>query len=313
MNKVIDVSEMHVAILMATYNGEKFLTEQLESFAAQNHKNWSLHISDDGSTDNTINILNEFKSKVEQDVTIYQGPKSGFAQNFLSLVRRDSIIADYFAFSDQDDIWYADKLETGLKTAVSLTQNKPIVIFTRTELIDEYGNNIGYSPLFKKPASFQNALIQSIGGGNTMLFDSKSRDLLKRIPCYYKVISHDWMSYQIISACDGDVIYLSSPSLEYRQHTANLIGSNKGIINIFRRFKAMLSGQLLEWNVANLRVLSLYSDLILNENKETLCLFSKMRESSLLKRVYYSLKIKLYRQTFLGEIGLFLAVLLKKI
>ena len=96
----------HVAILMCTLNGERFLKEQLDSFTTQTHQDWTLWVSDDGSTDQTLEILRATQAEWGADrLKIVEGPRKGFARNFLSLACRAEIEAEYFAFSDQDDVW----------------------------------------------------------------------------------------------------------------------------------------------------------------------------------------------------------------
>ena len=105
-----------ICILMSTYNGGKFLSEQLESIDNQTHKNWRLVISDDGSSDNTLTIAKQFQDKWGSDrLEIRQGPQQGFCQNFLSMACDNTIRAGLYAFSDQDDIWMPDKLERAVR------------------------------------------------------------------------------------------------------------------------------------------------------------------------------------------------------
>src|SRR5262245_4194099 len=106
------MSSNKIVILMAAFNGADHLVEQLESFSNQSHKNWELVLSDDGSTDCTLGIVRQFAVAVQQRVTIVEGPQQGFWKNFLSLLRYQSSDedADLFAFSDQDDVWFTEKL-----------------------------------------------------------------------------------------------------------------------------------------------------------------------------------------------------------
>src|SRR3990167_3440503 len=115
-----------IAILMGTYNGQEFLKVQLNSFLDQTYKNWVLHASDDGSKDNTVRILEDFKEKIGADrVSICIGPKKGFSRNFLSMVCDESISADYYAFSDQDDVWESNKLERAVDILKKIPSNTP--------------------------------------------------------------------------------------------------------------------------------------------------------------------------------------------
>ena len=99
-----------VAILMGTYQGALFLPEQLDSIRRQTYSNWSLWVSDDGSTDETLDLVRSFGESVPSPVHILNGPRRGFIRNFLTLVCNPNINAAYFAFSDQDDVWHSDKL-----------------------------------------------------------------------------------------------------------------------------------------------------------------------------------------------------------
>ena len=100
-----------VAILLATFNGEKFLAEQLDSLQAQSVKNWRLYVSDDGSTDSTVDIIKRYQEAWGSDKLHYRlGPQKGFAQNFLGLACDPEIKADFYAFCDQDDFWLPKKL-----------------------------------------------------------------------------------------------------------------------------------------------------------------------------------------------------------
>lgn len=130
-----------VAILLTTYNGEKYLQDQLDSIAGQTYRNWKLYASDDGSTDSTLDILQRFQRQYgANQVHLFAGPRTGFAQNFLSLIRNPDIHAEYFAFCDQDDVWFAHKLERSVTRLDVLPDNtNPAVYCSRTRLIDEVG------------------------------------------------------------------------------------------------------------------------------------------------------------------------------
>ncbi len=117
----------HVAILLATKDGSCFLSEQLRSYDHQTHKDWSLHVSDDGSSDETRATVRKFAQEAARTVCLRDGPKKGYWQNFMSLARDRNLEADCFAFSDQDDVWYADKLERALSYLENVPQNVPVM------------------------------------------------------------------------------------------------------------------------------------------------------------------------------------------
>jgi glycosyltransferase involved in cell wall biosynthesis len=122
-----------VAILLCTYNGARFVKGQLDSYERQDHQNWQLWVSDDGSADETLSILEEYKNKWPKNkLKLFVGPQKGFAANYLSLVLRKEIIADYYAFSDQDDIWQDTKLSRAIKLLKNAEQKSPALYCSRT-------------------------------------------------------------------------------------------------------------------------------------------------------------------------------------
>ena len=182
----------HVAILLCTYQGEKYLAAQLDSFAAQTYPSWKLWVSDDGSTDATLDQLRAFAERHQPgQVTLQAGPRKGFVKNFMSLICEPTLHADYYALSDQDDIWHPDKLERAVKWLRDVPQGQPALYCTRTELIDGAGQPIGFSPLFTRPPAFANALMQNVAGGNTMVMNNAARDLLVEAGADIDVVAHD--------------------------------------------------------------------------------------------------------------------------
>ena len=305
-------STCHVAILLAVKDGERFLPDQLQSFVNQTHRNWSLNVSDDGSTDRTLHIIREFAGRVSNPVNLRCGPRAGFCKNFMSLVLDDRIGGDYFAFSDQDDIWYADKIARALMLLQTVPKNRPALYCSRTELVDANAQHRGYSPLFTRRPSFQNALVQSIGGGNTMVFNERARDLLRKVGDTDAHL-HDWLAYQVISAAGGAIFYDCRPSLKYRQHTENLVGSNLGLRARAERVKMLFQGQWEYWNGLNLKALEQLEADITDQNRKTIDNFTKMRCAAWLpQRLWYFLRSGVYRQTFMSNFGLLVAVVTKK-
>ncbi|MEA1031771.1 glycosyltransferase family 2 protein [Pseudomonas sp. N-137] len=303
-----------VAILLCTYNGEKYLSEQLDSIANQTYKNWTIYVSDDGSNDNTLQILERYRAEIgKHRLHIFEGPKEGFAKNFLSLIKRKEIEAAYFAFSDQDDIWLKDKLERSVVQIKIFPSNTPILYCSRTLIFSDSRKISTKSPLFKFPPSFENSLVQSLAGGNTMMINNRSRELLKKIDDKHKIISHDWIAYLIVSGCGGTVIYDPEPTLLYRQHEANLIGGNMGFGDRLTRLQNALKGSFIEWNDYNLLIINSLKNQLTEKNRLTLKQFEEARHSNLLKRVFLIKSSGVYRQTVAGNISLLIATILKKI
>lgn len=307
------IDAAQVAILMCTKNGATFLDDQLKSIAEQTHANWTLFVSDDGSTDATGNILKRFAANHAQKTVVRNGPGKGVCANFLSLATDPAIDADYFAFSDQDDVWYKDKLARALTWLATVPADVPAFYCGRTELVENDGRSYGLSPLFSRPIAFRNALIQSLGGGNTMVFNKAAKRLLVAAG-RFKVVLHDWWMYQLVSAAGGAIRYDPQPALKYRQHPDNLIGSNRGWRARLVRIHMMLSGRFRDWNKMNIAALQqMPAALIKPQNRVTLLLFAKARTASLPKRLFYLWQSGVYRQTLVGNIGLIAATILKRI
>ena len=307
-------SEKSVAILLATYNGAKFLAEQLDSIERQTHTNWHVYASDDGSSDDTISILENYRERwgIEK-LRISQGPQRGHAANFLSLVRDECIKADYYAFCDQDDVWIEDKLERSINAVGRIGETKPALYGSRTTLIDENGCAIGFSPLFSREPSLKNALVQSLFGGNTILLNNATRDCLCLIPSEQEVIAHDWLSYLLVCACDGEVYYDAAPSLLYRQHGDNAIGSNNSFSDRVVRLKWLFKGRFKAYSENNLASLVFLGERMSEKNAAIVALFRTMRMKPLFARISLSKKIGLYRQTTFGTVGLWVAIITNKI
>jgi glycosyltransferase involved in cell wall biosynthesis len=303
-----------IAILMATYNGQQFLAEQLHSIAQQTHANWRIVLSDDGSSDDTLLIVQKFQRQDGSDrLETRLGPKQGFCLNFLSMACDDSIRADYYAFADQDDVWMSDKLERALAYFDSaLDKVIPRVYCGRTQSVDEQLNHLGYSPLFCLPRSFRNALIQSIAGGNTMVFNQAAKELIEQAGLQV-VVSHDWWLYQLIKGAGGIVYYDPQPSILYRQHPNALVGTNRSIGARYDRFVFAWSGGFKRWNDINFAALSSAKHLLTKDNADILELFGTLRTAKLKDRFRLLAVCGIYRQTWQGTLSLWLATFLNKL
>ena len=304
-----------VAILMCTMQAQRFLAEQLNSVATQTHPAWAIWASDDGSDDHTHAILEYYRSHWGQDrISIHAGPAEGSTANFLSLTCRADIDADCFAYADQDDIWESDKLERAVEWLRSVPADVPALYGSRTLLVDARNQHIGYSPLFHKEPSFRNAIVQNVAGGNTMVFNRAARDLLRRAgEENVQAVTHDWWAYMVVTGCGGQVHYDPYPTVRYRQHENNLIGSNQGWMARAQRIKLLLQGRFKRWNDANLASLNEIRDLLTPENRDLLDNFTKARSGGVLQRVAGLRRTGVFRQTALGNIGLVIAAVINRL
>ncbi len=304
-----------VAILLGLFNGALYLPEQLESLARQTHRNWTLHIRDDGSRDDSVGIAHRFAATMPgRDVSVETGAHRGFARNFLTLISAAPPDADAAAFCDQDDVWLPGKLEHALSRLAKVPADRPALYCGRTVLTDRSLVPIGTSPEFTRPPSFRNALVQSIAGGNTMVMNRAALDLV-RVAATYRgpVPAHDWWCYQIVTGAGGVVIYDPEPQVLYRQHATNAVGANAGTLARLKRLAALSKGQLSRWSEDNLAALGAVAPLLTAENRKTLQAFRDLRAFDTPRRLRKLGQVGLHRQTRSGTAALWMATALGKI
>lgn len=305
---------LSIAILMCTYNGARYLKDQLNSIQDQDFKNWTLYVSDDGSKDETIAILKTYQKRWGKDkLHILKGPRKNFQSNFLSLITNKKIHADLYFLSDQDDVWMSHKLSHTIKKIAKLDLSKPTLYCARTTYVSTDGQYIlGQSDLFSKPPSFKNAIVQSIGGGNTMTFNNP----LKKIVSQFKVIdivSHDWWLYIVNELSGGETLYDPESTILYRQHSRSLIGANTGIIAKLRRLRMLLMGVYRDYNTKHL---STFNEINLPSTKANIKLIDEFfiqRDKGMPERLRMIGNLGIYRQTLDGQIALYLGALLHKL
>jgi glycosyltransferase involved in cell wall biosynthesis len=303
-----------VAVLLCTMQGQRFLAEQLNSIATQTHPTWEIWASDDGSDDHTHAILEYYQSHWGEDrISIHAGPAEGSTANFLSLTCRADSDADFFAYADQDDIWESDKLERAVAWLRTVPEDVPALYGSRTLLVDARNQHIGYSPLFARQPSFRNALVQNVAGGNTMVFNRAARDLLRLAGEDVQAVTHDWWAYMVVSGCGGQVYYDAYPTVRYRQHENNLIGSNMSWKARAYRVKQLLQGRFRRWNDANIASLRDIEQLLTPDSRAVLAEFATSRKGGFVARLAGLRRTGVFRQTVLGNIGLVIAAAINRL
>lgn len=305
-----------VAVILGYHNGAKYIKEQVDSILNQSYKNIDIYIFDDCSTDPfNLNDLNLDLEGLKRTHVFYRDENLGFAKNFLNALSHfNDHKYDYFAFSDQDDIWESDKIMNAIKSILFYDKNCPILYCARTTAINESNDMVlGVSPEFKGPPSFSNALVQNIGGGNTMVFNDHAYDLISNSNKNFDLVSHDWWSYQVVSGAGGVVHFDSVPCLKYRQHPGNIIGSNLGLRARVHRIHRLLAGDFYNWNSKNLIALKDNWSMLTVENQKKVNYFYEARKSAFPLNLILAKKAGIYRQTFLGNIALVIGLILHKI
>jgi glycosyltransferase involved in cell wall biosynthesis len=303
-----------VAVLLCTMQGEPHLAEQLDSIIGQSHPYWTIWASDDGSSDDTLGILSKYqKSLGAERLNIAKGPSQGYVKNFLSLACNPNISADFYAYSDQDDVWMPDKFKRALAWLNTVPDNVPAVYCGRTFIVNPVNEPAGMSPLFSKPPGFPNALVQSIAGGNTMVFNQAARALLLAAGGDVQVASHDWWTYQVVSACGGQIYYDPYPTVRYRQHAGNVLGSNSSWFARLTRMGMLLRGRFSDWNDMNSLALQRLNRHLTPSSRSLLDRFNQARAGGLVARLVGIRQTGVYRQTKFGTLGLVAAAVLNKL
>ncbi len=304
-----------VAVILGFYDGQQYIAEQLQSIFEQSHQAFHIYLCDDrSSTPFDVKQIDLDARHFKKLRVIYRNRNVGFAKNFLNSLAVVGCGYEYFAFSDQDDIWYPKKLERAIASIASVPSQKPALYCARTEIADTSCTKThGYSPLFNQPPSFANALVQSLAGGNTMVFNKAARDLIVTSSLNSTIVSHDWWCYQIVTGAGGYVVYDPEPCLKYRNHGGNLAGENITWAARLSRICGLLQGRFRAWNNINLKALSDHRYLLTEPNLRILDDFIEARQAHFLKRLMLSKRSGVYRQTFFGNLGLFLGILLKKV
>ncbi|MDD2358074.1 MAG: glycosyltransferase family 2 protein [Thiovulaceae bacterium] len=239
-----------VSIAMATYNGDEFLKEQLDSIYAQSYKNIEVIVCDDCSSDKTIEILKMYE--IKYGLKYYMNEQNlGYVKNFERAINLCN--GDYIALADQDDIWLENKIEFLL---ANIEDN--LLIHSDCELIDENGQTISktWKNELKSHKVFEDFLFSNVATGCTIMFKKK---LLERIlPFPEGLTYHDWY-LSINAAKDNKIVYINKPLIKYRQH----INQNTSAY-IEGKFQALIINKILRFKGNTIRRQTIYETQVKN-------------------------------------------------
>ncbi|EEB83537.1 glycosyltransferase family 2 protein [Roseobacter sp. GAI101] len=294
----------HVHILMCTKDGGAFLSAQLQSILTQTHKDWSLWISDDGSTDQTVPEIERFiAAHPRRDIRLLQGPRKGCAQNFMSLLAHPGLDGAWVAFADQDDIWMPHKLGRAVDMIWRGTGAQ--IYASRSVYTDSQLNVIGMSPRYQRPFEFGNALVQNVLNGNTIVIPPRITDFLRSTVGFSvqaNVPFHDWWVYQMVTGAGFDVIHDAKPGVFYRQHENNILGARR--INVLHRAMLLLRRIYVEWVDRNVAMLNELAPVLNRSSRRLLFDFVDWRSQAtpILRAPPQSIGV--YRQSASGDLAL---------
>lgn len=226
---------MFVQIVMATYNGAKFIRQQIDSIIAQSFTNWSLLVHDDGSIDDTVNIIKDYEQKDSRIKLLGDGLEfHNSTANFIHLLKNVDKTADYICLCDQDDIWNDNKLEILLSEMKQNDKNTevPVCLSTDVSLIDSEGKKYvdsfwQYAKVFAK-SNFKTLILENTATGCTMVFNRKTLDYIYSLSDseILNIIQHDWY-IALVCAADGIYKQIEISLVGYRQHNENVVGARK--------------------------------------------------------------------------------------
>ncbi|UTC13213.1 glycosyltransferase family 2 protein [Latilactobacillus curvatus] len=306
-----------IAICMATYNGEEFLKEQLDSILAQTNEDWMLFIRDDNSTDKSLTICKEYAEKFSDKIVLIRDSIScGSAEkNFLTIMdylkNNHTERYSYYMFSDQDDYWHKNKIELSLSKMLSMEKkysNKPLLVHTDLNVVDKYRNIISnsffnYRKLNSSITELNRLLIQNNVTGCTMMWNL---NLFEMVDTSVPVAMHDWW-LTLIASCFGHIGFITQSTIDYRQHGGNVVGATKVNTISFIFYRLFINNNIkytlcLAVEQAQSFLLE-YGDNISNENYNIIYNFSKLKELNKLNKINLILKNKYLKQGLVQQIG----------
>jgi len=229
-----------ICVMMSTYNGEKYIREQIDSILAQKDVELSLFIRDDGSTDSTLEIIKEYMSR-NDNISFYTGDNLGACKSFFDLMWNVDLKYDYYAFADQDDVWLKDKLIRGISHLETIDDDVKLYS-SKVTVVDE-----NLQPIYDVTGkliepSFGNALIENIVSGCTIVVNKGFIEKARHYKRPERQQMHDWWAYKFGCAY-GSIIIDPESRILYRQHMGNTVGLAKSYwqraINAYRNSSTM--------------------------------------------------------------------------
>jgi glycosyltransferase involved in cell wall biosynthesis len=307
-----------VTILMATFNGATFIEDQLNSIINQDFQSWELIIRDDGSSDETVDIIQRYVKEDARICHLRFGSSHGsacinFSELFDWAYLNDK---DYIMFADQDDIWASNKVSTSLKELkryeLLYGKDVPLLCYGTFEFIDRVGRPISQSLKIPSKLKFSGLITENFAWGCTMIINKAALLKIKHIPPHS--VNHDHY-IALVVACFGHCNLISQVLIKYRQHDKNVSGNvdNMSFINRFRRYILNHEGMVTPL-LKNLQLVisfySIYKDDMPAENRQIVEQFLKAYRTSMLSLVHVMLKSKIFKVGLLQNVAYFYTLML---
>ena len=296
-----------IQILLSTYNGEKYIREQLDSILNQDGVDLSILVRDDGSTDNTLQILEEYKNQYS-NIEIIKGENAGYESSFMQLVEKSGDF-DYYAFADQDDIWKPEKLQIAVASIEKKEIDKPTMYFSNCELVNEKAEHIGYLRSGNDfiPKDKTQAIVLGFVHGCTMVFNRASQQLINSATLNYNLAHDNWIP--LLHFYMGEWIYDSNSYILYRQHGNNTFGSeNRGIALVKKKLRDFKKNSR-KYSQTAAELLRNFKSELKAEDIEVLEKISNYRKQG---RFYLLRNSSMKRSTFTGTLYLKFLILISQ-
>ncbi|MEE1059148.1 MAG: glycosyltransferase family 2 protein [Treponema sp.] len=289
-----------INILLATYNGERYIEQQILSLLAQTERSWTCYIHDDGSTDNTVEIIKKWANIDKRIVLIEDGVSlKNAGKNFLHLLKYSK--SDFVCFCDQDDVWLDSKLEKLFSTIKQKNNTIPQVVFSNAYLWDDDKNFIHDKAILAFPKRCKDLLFLNCGiQGASCIFNKKMKDILINDLIY--MCMHDYY-LTLAGIFLGEIDYINENLMLYRQHSNNVTGNADG--NFIKKIKNFFSRNIPVVNTEHYKSLECFYEKwnkeIKGNDKKLICDFFNMRNMGCIGKIFYVLKNKytLYNSKFL--------------
>lgn len=266
----MSLSSAAAAVLLSTWNGAEYLRPQLDSILGQTRSDLILIVRDDGSSDDTLSLLDEYAAR-DQRVTIHRGRNLGAAGSFMELIRLGQGFAPVLFFADQDDVWATDKVGRMAARIAAFDAARPALYYTAVRLVDAAGQPLARDLPFIRPPRFGEALVQGVAPGCVMAMNAALVDLLAdNQPDPRRIVMHDMWAMMAASAF-GVVAGDPVKTVDYRQHGRNVIGGQTGLELLRTRIARVLRPKhpgLLAVQAAEFR--RVFGDQLSREHRATL-------------------------------------------
>ena len=302
---------------MCTYNGEKYLQEQLDSIEKNNYTNWELYVFDDGSEDKTLEVLYKFKQNSNHVVNVVCNPISkGPTMNFLSGIQYVSRImasSDYIMLADQDDIWKKNKISITLKTICNARENnnKPILVCSDVTLVNEKKELIAVSYAKRNHfnithVDFAHHIMENHVQGCTIMMNCVLSKMIKTLP-QYATMHDSWIG--MVASAFGEIVYINEQTMYYRRHETAVTGSNVSFI------------QDLKWKFCNINVQRaivlnsipmcrefriIYENMLTKYTEDILDAYVGFETKKYIKKRFDLIRLHMWKSSLLKNIGLLL-------